>query len=317
MPIRLFDLPVECPVGVAAGPLPNAKWIQAYARLGYGLLTYATVRSVARPAFSPPNLAFCHFGDPAVIEARAPRRIDPGNVTLAWSFGLPSVEPDVWRADVRRAKAKLAATQLLSVSVAGTPVPEGDAERLAQDYADCARWAVEAGADVIEVQLACPASTVDHAPMVFEQLPLAGHVVQQVRRAVGTRPLVARLGSAQSPRALHELAGRLAPWIDGFALVSGLDRRVVKPDGTPAFPGPGREVAAISGADVYEHSRVQVDELLAWRRAGAWSRVIFAEGGLTTPERVTAALAAGADAVLVGTAALANPLIAARSRAAR
>jgi dihydroorotate dehydrogenase (NAD+) catalytic subunit len=317
MPARLFDLPVECPVGVAAGPLPNAKWIQAYARLGYGLLTYATVRSVARAAFSPPNLAFCHFGDPALTEPRMPRRIEPGGVTLAWSFGLPSAEPDAWRTDVRRAKGRLGATQLLSVSVAGTPVPEGDGDSLAQDYAECARWAAEAGADVIEVHLACPSSTVDHAPMVFEQPPLAAHVVQQVRRAVGTRPVVARLGSAQSPRALHELAGRLAPWIDGFVLVSSLQRRVVKRDGTPAFPGPGREVASISGAAVYEHCRVQVDELLAWRRAGAWSRVIFAEGGIATPARVRAALATGADAVLVGTAALADPLIAARSRTGR
>ncbi|HWN92542.1 MAG TPA: hypothetical protein VNQ15_14065, partial [Verrucomicrobiae bacterium] len=39
-PVHLFDKTLECPVGIAAGPLPNAKWMAAYARLGYGLLTY-------------------------------------------------------------------------------------------------------------------------------------------------------------------------------------------------------------------------------------------------------------------------------------
>ena len=52
LPVRLFDRMVESAVGIAAGPLLNSKWIQAYCRLGYGLLTYGTVRSAAaaRPA---------------------------------------------------------------------------------------------------------------------------------------------------------------------------------------------------------------------------------------------------------------------------
>ncbi|HLF50128.1 MAG TPA: hypothetical protein VJA45_12195, partial [Methylomirabilota bacterium] len=44
----IFGRRVECPIGVAAGPLPNSRWIEAYARLGYGLLTYKTVRTTAR-----------------------------------------------------------------------------------------------------------------------------------------------------------------------------------------------------------------------------------------------------------------------------
>ena len=68
MPVRLFDHTVESPVGIAAGPLPNSKWIQAYSRLGYGLLTYGTVRSAAHPALSPPKLVPCRLGDPAVVQ---------------------------------------------------------------------------------------------------------------------------------------------------------------------------------------------------------------------------------------------------------
>jgi hypothetical protein len=143
-PARLFDRVVECPVGIAAGPLPNSKWIEAYARLGYGLLTYKTVRTVERAAFPAPNLVFCGLGDPAVVEP-TPRRLDPAAVTWAASFGLPSAKPEVWRADVAKTRARLAKSQLLVVSVIGTPAPGGDGEQLARDYAQAARWARGSG----------------------------------------------------------------------------------------------------------------------------------------------------------------------------
>jgi len=316
-PVLLFGRRVASPIGIAAGPLPNSKWIEVYARLGYGIFTYKTVRSAARLAYPAPNLLFCRLGDPAVAEPKAPRKLDPAAVTWATSFGLPSAAPDAWRADVKRARAKLAADQLLLVSVMGTPVPGGDAEQLAQDYATCARWAAEAGADVVEVHLSCPNTAAEQAHMVYEDKELAGLIVERVRRVTGGVPLVAKLGALAGPRALHELATRLAPWLDGFVLVNGLQRKVIKPEGNPAFPGTGRDLAGVVGAGVYDTCRIQVEELLAWRKAGAWDRAIFAVGGLTTAARARAALDAGANAALVATAALVDPLFAARFPAKR
>jgi dihydroorotate dehydrogenase len=309
--LRIFDRRVDSPIGIAAGPLPNSRWIEVYGRLGYGLLTYKTVRTSARPAFGHPNLLHCRLGEPTVAEP-APRKLDPAAVTWAVSFGLPSAEPEEWRADVMRAKSKLRPGQALIVSVTGTPVPEGDSEQLADDYAQCARWAADAGADVIEAHLASPHIAGEQSPMVFENVPLSALILDRIRRAVGQRPLIAKIGSTRSPRALHELASRLAPRVDGFILVNGVQRRVVKPDGNPAFPGPGRGLAGVTGAGTFEHSAMQVEELLAWRKAGAWNRVILAVGGITTVERARAALAAGAEAAMVATAALTDPLIAAR-----
>lgn len=309
----IFDRRVECAVGVAAGPLPNSRWIEAYARLGYGLLTYKTVRTDARPAYPQPNLLFCKLGDPAVAEP-APRKPDPTAVTWAVSLGLPSPPPEEWRNDVMRARARIRPGQMLIVSVAGTPQPGGGPEQLADDYALCARWAADAGADVVEVHLSCPNTASEHPQMLFENAALSALIVERVRRAVGLRPVIAKLGAFRGPRQLHELATRLAPRVDGFILVNGLQRRVVKPDGAPAFPGQGRELAGVSGDQVYAQCRVQVEELLAWRKAGAWNRAVLAVGGLTTTERIDAALAAGCDAAMVATAALVDPLIVARYR---
>jgi dihydroorotate dehydrogenase (NAD+) catalytic subunit len=309
---RIFDRRVDSPIGIAAGPLPSSRWIEAYARLGYGLLTYKTVRTTARPAFVQPNLLFCKPGDPAVTEP-APRPLDPGRVTWAVSLGMPSAEPDAWRADVLRAKSKIRPGQILIVSVTGTPAPGGDAQQLADDYALCARWAADAGADVIEVHLSSWHTIGEQPQMIHENTALAVYIVDRVRRAVGHRPVIAKLGAMRSPRTLHELASRLAPRLDGFVLVNGLRRNIVKSDGTPAFPGEGRAAATVVGAGIYTQCLVQVEELLAWRKAGAWNRAILAVGGLTTVDRVRHALGSGADAAMVGTAALTDPLIAARA----
>ena len=309
--IRLFDRRVENAIGIAAGPLPSSRWIEAYARLGYGLLTYKTVRTSARPAHIQPNLVFCQGGDPAVTEA-APRPLDPANVTWASSFGLPSADPEEWRADVLRAKSKIRPGQLLIVSVVGTPAPGGDQQHLAEDYARCAKWAADAGADVVELHLSSVSMLGEQPQMVYENPALSAYIVDHVRRSVGQRPLIAKLGATRSPRALHELASRLAPRLDGFILVNGLKRPVVKKDGTPAFSGESRADGLVVGAAVYSQCQVQVEELLAWRKAGAWNRAILAVGGLTTAARVRDALASGADAAMVATAALVDPLIAAR-----
>src|SRR5688572_31082170 len=45
---------------------------------------------------------------------------------------------------------KIGRGQILVVSVLGTVPPGGDREALVADYAACARWAAEAGADVVE-----------------------------------------------------------------------------------------------------------------------------------------------------------------------
>src|SRR5262249_40675892 len=52
--VTIFGHRLDNPVGIAAGPLLNSKWIEAYARLGYSLLTYKTVRTAAHPALPHP-----------------------------------------------------------------------------------------------------------------------------------------------------------------------------------------------------------------------------------------------------------------------
>jgi len=288
--------------------------VEAYARLGYDILTYATVRSAFRPAWSLPNIRHVENQElTATVTRRAPAA---GVPTLAVSLGEPSMEPDVWRKDVRRAKERIGRGQMLIVSVMGTPEPGRDADALVADYARCAAWAAESGADAVEVHLAVPDPFAEQAQMLYENALLAAHIVYRVRASVAV-PVLAKLGVFRSPRVLHETATKLAAWTSGFVLVHGFHRRVLDDKGNPAFEGAGRERADVVGHDIFPIASRQVLEMLAWRRAGAWDRAVLAVGGVTTVERAQDLLREGADAALVATAAIFDPLFAARCRQAR
>src|SRR5438128_804953 len=73
---RLLGHDVNSPLGISAGPLMNSKWIAAYARLGFDVLTYNTVRTVAQPAYALPNLAFVRNLPEVAVTAPAARGSD-------------------------------------------------------------------------------------------------------------------------------------------------------------------------------------------------------------------------------------------------
>ena len=136
-------------------------------------------------------------------------------------------------------------------------------------------------------------------------------------RATVAQPVLVKLGAFRSPRALHETATKLAPWTNGFVLVHGVYRRVLDERGNPAFEGSGRESANVVGPDIFSIASRQVEEMLAWRRAGAWERAVLAVGGISTVERAQDLVREGADAALVATAALFDPLLAVHFRQVR
>ena len=311
---RLFGRLLSSSLGIAAGPLLNSKWVEGYARLGFDVLTYATVRSAFRPAHALPNIRQVDNREQAAVIARRPG--GNGDTTIAVSLGEPSMEPDVWRKDVRRAKERIRPGQILIVSVIGTPHPGGDAETLVADSARCAAWAAASGADAVEVHLATPDPFAEHARLLYENVPLAAQILHRIRTTVDV-PVLAKLGAFRTPRLLHETATRLAPWTNGFVLVHSMSRRVLDDKGTPFFEGSGRERADVVGAQTFAVASRQVEEMLAWRKAGAWDRAILAVGGISTVERAHDLLREGADAVLVATAALFDPLFAARFRQTR
>ncbi|MCA9193922.1 MAG: hypothetical protein KDB03_19255 [Planctomycetales bacterium] len=296
---------VACPVGIAAGPLLNGNWLLSYARLGYDVLTYKTVRSVARASYKMPNLVpvtgkLSQQGD---LHAQQ-------QLTDSWaiSFGMPSLPPDQWRRDLERTRKLLSAEKVLVVSVVASPMDDWSIDEIADDYAKCARWAIESGADCVEVNLSCP-----NVCSADGQLYLHPHasekVVKRVRTAIGNAPLIAKIGYywPQDIEVGFELLKAVAGTVDALAMTNCITSRIMDPlDSTGLFDGQTR---GIGGRSIFGQSVEQVAMFNKWKLPVDSERrmQLIGVGGIAGTEDAKAYWAAGANFVQIATAAILDP----------
>jgi dihydroorotate dehydrogenase len=238
----------------------------------------------------------------------------------AWavSFGMPSRPPDVWRADIEATRRRLPRGKLLSVSVVGTVQEGWSIEDLAGDYARCARWAIQSGADCVEANFSCPnVSTCDG--QLYQDTAGARLVAQRLREAIGRVPLIIKIGHITRREAAEELLDAVGSHVDALAMVNTVATTVQR-DGELLFDGQRRGIA---GTAIRQASLEQVRlfaGLIRQRRGLAH----FAEsseqnvpvplsaagvGGIATADDVKAHLAAGAQAVHLATAAMLDPAV--------
>lgn len=319
---RLLGYRVNAPVGVAAGPLLNARWIQAYARLGFDVLTYKTVRSRARASHPLPNILFLHetrplgrkdLLSPVKASPRPPARASA--LTITNSFGMPSKSPRVWTRDVAKAKKGLLKGQVLAVSVAASPRKGDTLEVIANDYAWCARRASKSGADIVEFNLSCPNVTGAEGGL-YQDPKAAAAVAAAVREAAGKKPVVAKLGYYASARLRRAVVDALAPHVQGLAAINTLPLKIYDEKGRPAMPGKGRLVSGVCGNAIRRAGLQTVRALHALREQEGYGYAIIGVGGVMAPAHALAYLDAGADCVQTATAAMWDPLLAVKIKEA-
>ena len=281
-----------------------------YASLGFDVLTYKTVRSSERACYPLPNLAPVDVSRMDGREDFAPVA-DAMRGSWAVSFGMPSMSPDVWRRDIEWTRRELPSDKLLSVSVVGTVQPEWTIDDLADDYARCAKWALESGANCIETNFSCPnVSTCDG--QLYQQPEAAGIVAGRVRAAIGgATPLIIKIGHLSEEAEAAALLDALAPHADALAMTNSVATRVRTPDGGFLFDGQRRGICGdatreASLAQTRLFARLIADRALPLRLIGV--------GGASTARHVRDYLEAGAESVHIATAAMVDPWIGIRIR---
>lgn len=298
-------LPVASPLGVAAGPLLNGKWVLYYASLGFDVLTYKTVRSSERECYPLPNLVPVDVERMQGGEDWAPVA-DEMRGSWAVSFGMPSMSPDVWRRDVEWTRRELLKDKLLSVSVVGTVQPEWSIDDLADDYARCAKWAVESGADCVETNFSCPnVSTCDG--QLYQQPESARIVAERVRGAIGRTPLIVKIGHLSDEAEAAALLDALAPHADALAMTNSVATRVRRAGGEFLFDGQRRGICGAATRDASVTQTRLFARLIAERQLPLR---LIGVGGATTAEHVRDYLAAGAEAVHLATAVMTDQAVA-------
>jgi dihydroorotate dehydrogenase len=306
---RFCGLAVPSPLGVAAGPLLNGRWCLYYASLGFDVLTYKTVRSTPRECYPLPNLqpVACGslMGDEKSVVA-APSMLG----SWAVSFGMPSRAPEIWRRDVEFTRNKLPAEKILSVSVVGTVQEGWGIAELAGDYAQCARWAVDSGANCVETNFSCPnVSTCDG--QLYQQPADAAVVAEAVRGAVGATPFIVKIGHLTSAASAEALLAALVPYADALAMTNSIAVQVQDRDGSTMFGGQKR---GICGRATFEASVAQTRMVHQVLQQRGWPLQLIGVGGARDGNDVRQYLAAGSHAVHLATAAMVAPDVALRIR---
>lgn len=298
-------LPVPSPLGVAAGPLLNGRWVLYYASLGFDVLTYKTVRSSERECYPLPNLAPVDVARMKGGEDWAPAG-EAMRGSWAVSFGMPSMPPDVWRRDVEWTRRELSGEKLLCVSVVGTVQPDWTIDDLADDYACCARWAVESGADCVETNFSCPnVSTCDG--QLYQQPEAAQIVAERVREAIGRTPYLVKIGHVPDESAAAALLDAVAAHADALAMTNSVATRVRGADGEFLFGGERRGICGDATREASVAQTGLFSRLIADRRL---SIKLIGVGGASTAQHVREYLDAGAEGVHLATAAMVYPAVA-------
>ena len=297
-------LPVDSPLGIPAGPLLNGRWLLYYASLGFDILTYKTVRSRERACYDLPNLQAVQTAQLTGEELEVPA-IQEMKGSWAVSFGMPSKSPEIWRADIEDTRHQLPAGKLLVVSVVGTIQEGWSIDDLADDYARCARWAVESGADAVETNFSCPnVSTCDG--QLFQELESVRTVTSRVRQEIGSVPYIIKIGQVDCSDRAAALLDAAGESIDGVAMTNSIATKVIDADGELLFDGQRRGICG----DAIRETSIRQTAVFA-EQAALWKRnlCLIGVGGASSVEHVRDYLLAGAGAVGLATAAMVDPKV--------
>ncbi len=312
--IKLWDFELNSPLGVPAGPLLNSRWIELYSKLGFDILVYKTVRTVEWKSHPEPNCVYVDIhrqlvlsdadGDVQVL-SHAPQNIE--DITITNSFGVPSQSPEVWMPDIEKSNKALSDGQVMIVSIMGT---QNTGRELPEDYARCAKMAVEAGAKIIEANYSCP-NVCTGEGMLFRDSETSSKISKKIREAIGPNvPFLIKMGILP-PEKLKEVVLANLPSINGFSGINTVSMNVRKPDGSPALP-PGKERlrTGLCGHAIKNVGSEFTKNLAQIRTNLGEDFVICGVGGMMTAQDLQERLHDGADIVMSATASMWDPYLA-------
>lgn len=310
-----FGIPVNSRIGIAASVLVNQRWGELYARLGFDLLTYKTVRIRARRCHSFPNWYFVADGfdlreeakDTALVRA-ARRAANPVGLTGAGSFGMPSRVPEFWQDDIRRTRAVLGSGQALIVSIVATPVPDMSPDEMADEFGTLASMVCAAGAQVVEANLSCPNVRAGEGEL-YQDAQMVALIAEKLRAHAGDTPVTLKLGYIPDDDQLSAVLHAADGFVDGVVLINGVNRQVVDRDGSATF-GPGRETCGIIGQGLRQVAVDAVERAMKIVQRDALSLKVIGTGGIAKPSDAAEFFEAGAYAVFSASGAIFDPHLA-------
>jgi dihydroorotate dehydrogenase (NAD+) catalytic subunit len=313
-PLKSFlGLPVRSRLGISAGLLLNSKWIAGYAQRGFDILTYKTVRSSHRPAYPMPNWVFAEerAGNEAVFYTARPSTL-PENISSAVCFGMPSMAPEVWREDIKLARAALSPGQILIVSIVATPREGWTQKEMTADFCQCAEWAAAAGAHIVEANFSCP-NVCSAEGSIYHDAGTSRHIALALKATLGNTPLLLKVGYFAQAETLRAFLHSVDGVADGITLVNCVVRPVLHSNGEPVF-GKHFVRVGVAGRLIHQPSLENARLAIEFIKNDGLHLSVVGNGGASTLQDMDDFFRAGVDAVVLGSSPMYLPNLAAEAK---
>jgi dihydroorotate dehydrogenase len=305
----LFGYPLASPIGVPACAITTSAGIARLAQFGCDVITYKTIRSHRVISHPLPNICYVACDHQLTLDDVGAFFYGYPNmqgsldiIAISNSLGNASPDPDWIMQDIARARAALHGGQILIVSVFG----EGHThDAIAQDFAQTAALAYQAGAQIIEINLSCP--NVAHITM-YKDPELVACIVRAVCTAVPI-PVTIKVGIFEDVALLRTILTVAAKaGAQGVCGINSVPVKIIDQAGSAYF-GSQRTTSGLSGTPIRELAKTFIKDARAIITQEKLNMILFATGGITTWQHFKEFLDAGADIALSATGIMWNPFI--------
>lgn len=317
-----FGYKTKLPLGVAAGSLFNEKYMKAAAKDGFNVITWKTFRSEFRLAhknngnFLGHNIVFLHnntaltkedIGKQVVADLNFPK--DRNMLSITNSFGMGSDSPDVWSKEVQKIEDWMIENSKQTIaSVVGSPKSDWTTQMLADDYANVAKIAQDSGSKIIELNFSCPNvgnNSCGKEGSIYSSPVDAKIICETVRNNLNPNTkLIIKIGYS-SKENYRELINSVKDFIDGIVAINTIPMQVLDSNGKQALPG--GLISGTCGSNILDLAVEAVKNLAEIKKEDGLDLMIIGCGGVVNPKGFFRHIDAGAEFVMVATAALFNP----------
>ncbi len=307
----IFGLPVFTPFGIPAGPLLNSKYVNAALDKGFDIVEYKTVRTKFRISNEWPNVLAVKVKGNLTLEMAEKGVIGNQNfgnpLAVTNSFGVPSMNPDVWQKDLARSVRYAKKGQVVIGSFQGTT--DGDVKKFIKDYVLAAKLVKETGVKVMEANLSCPNEGSAH--LVCFDLIRTQEIVTAIKNEIGNTPLIIKIAYFENDNQLTKLIKMVGGIVDGISAINTIPAKVYKENGEQALPGGEMRLKSGTCGHPIKWAGLEMTErLYKLREELGLNFAIIGVGGVTLAKEYFEYRSRGADAVMSATGAMWNPLLA-------
>jgi dihydroorotate dehydrogenase len=316
--INFLGLQAASPIGIPAGPLLNAKWVEFAADFGYDILCYKTIRSFAHPGHSLPNVIFVDSPQQLNPNALPPhltqKDANPpslNDLAITNSFGMPSRSREYLQKDIPLAQSKLREGQILIVSIVGTPPCTQQPDPFIDNFVDTACLAKECGAKVIEANFSCPNVSTGEGCLYYN--PEAVYSIsKKIKQVLKDIPLILKMGVFPNLDLMEKaLISAAKAGVQAIGGINTLSMKVLNAQGHPAL-GPQRLTSGICGSPIRQAAVEFIKQAQIINKKHRLGLTLIGTGGITLPEHFDEFFAAEADVAMTATGMMWDPYLSLR-----